>query len=87
MNHIEAIREFIIKKFLYGKGERLKEDTSLVDEGIIDSLGILELVSFLEETFEIQFDDEEIVAENLENLKSIVDLVKRKLCQLEKRHR
>ena len=49
MDHMENIRNFIIENFLFGDGEKLGNETSFLDSGIIDSTGILELVAFIEE--------------------------------------
>jgi len=46
-----AVRSFIVENFLFGDGDRLADTTSLMEEGIIDSTGLLELIMFLEETF------------------------------------
>jgi len=55
------IREFIVDNFLFGAANGLRDDTSFLEEGIIDSTGVLELVTFLEERFSIQVDDEELI--------------------------
>ena len=57
----------------------LKEDTSFLEEGIIDSTGILELVMFLEETYRIEIEDEELVPENMDKLRNIARFLDRKL--------
>lgn len=79
MRHSEKVREFIVENFLYGDGEKLKEGTSFLAGGIIDSTGILELVSFLEETFGITVLDEEMVPDNLDSLRSIEVYLERKI--------
>ena len=61
-----TIRQFIIENFLFEEDENLKEATSFLENGIIDSTGILELVTFLEETYEIVVEDEELIPENLD---------------------
>jgi acyl carrier protein len=74
------IRTFIIKQFL--KGERaasLADDTSFIDEGIIDSLGVLELATFIEETFGFRVEDEEMMPENLDCINHLVTYVNSKL--------
>lgn len=71
------ITEFITKLALE-TDTKVGGDTSLLDSGLIDSTGILELVSFLESEFGIQVQDEEIVPENFENVKSIAAFVERK---------
>ena len=49
-NYVAEIREFVVNNFLFGDGGNLKNDTSFLDEGIIDSTGILELITFREDS-------------------------------------
>lgn len=79
MGHITTVRNFIVENFLFGDGETLKEDTSFMEEGIIDSTGILELVFFLEENFSMSVEDHELVPENMDSLRSIAGFIDRKL--------
>ncbi len=58
--------------------ESLTDGDSLLDKGIVDSTGVLELIGFLEESFEIQIDDEELIPENLDSVVNLVDFVNRK---------
>jgi len=74
----DKIRAFIVENFLFGEGDDLKSDTSFLDDGIIDSTGILELVDFLEEEFAISIDDEELVPENLDSLNNVTAYVSKK---------
>jgi len=50
MSNIEKVREFIVENFLFGDDTSLKNDTSFLEEHIIDSTGMLEVITFLEET-------------------------------------
>jgi acyl carrier protein len=75
----QKIKEFIIENFLFGNDEGLKDDTSFLEEGIIDSTGILELVNYLEEEFEISVDDEELIPENLDSINNVTVYLKTKL--------
>jgi len=68
----DRIKAFIVENFLFGKANGLGEDSSFLDEGIIDSTGILELVSFLEEQYDISVEDEELVPENLDSINNVV---------------
>lgn len=68
---IEQTREFIISNFLYGESDNLAHNTSFMTEGIIDSTGILELITFLEATYQIKIADDEIIPENMDSLASI----------------
>ncbi len=70
------IREFIVEELLFGRGgDELQDDASLTDRGVVDSTGVLELVGFLEETFEIEVGDDELVPENLDSIKLIAAFV------------
>lgn len=73
------IREFIVENFLFGNDDGLQDDTSFLEEGIIDSTGVLELVTFLEETYEIQVEDDELVPENLDSIDNVTAYVERKM--------
>jgi acyl carrier protein len=75
----QTIREFIETSFLFREGRHgLAEDESLLGAGLIDSTGILELVSYLEAEFGIAVQDEEIVPENLDSVSQIVAYVEMK---------
>jgi acyl carrier protein len=80
--HIEEkVKKFINQTFLRG-GEpnpSLKNDTSFLEKGIVDSTGVLELVTFLEETFNIKVEDEELVPENLDSVNNLVRFVSQKV--------
>ena len=75
----ENIRAFVVENFLFGSDENLEDNTSFLDEGIIDSTGILELVSFLEEEFSIIVEDEELVPENLDSINNVTAYLVQKL--------
>ncbi len=79
MEYLNTVKEFVIENFLYGDGDQLTEETSFLGSGIIDSTGILELVSFLEETYGISIDDEELIPENFDSLKNIDKFLHKKL--------
>ena len=73
------IRAFIIENFLFGNDDGLKDETSFLEEGIIDSTGVLELVTFLEEDFDITIDDEELIPENLDSINNVTAYLANKL--------
>lgn len=73
------IRAFIIENFLFGDDDGLKDDTSFLEEGIIDSTGVLELVTFLEEEFEIEVNDEELIPENLDSINNVTAYLEGKI--------
>lgn len=73
------VREFIEDNFMYRDDrEKLADTESLLEAGLIDSTGILELVAFIETEFSIQMADADIVPENLDSLETIVRYVERK---------
>jgi acyl carrier protein len=75
----QSIREFVETSFLFREGrERLGDNESLLGAGLIDSTGILELVSYLESAFDIVVQDEEIVPENLDSVGQIAAYVEMK---------
>jgi len=79
MDNSVNVREFVVENFLFGDGEVLKDDTSFMEEGIIDSTGILELVFFLEETFGFSVEDDELVPNNMDSLQNIARFIDQKL--------
>jgi acyl carrier protein len=70
---------FIKDYFIKDSGIIIKDETSFLDEGILDSTGVLELVAYLESTFEIKIEDEEIIPDNLDSLNKLVDFMRVKL--------
>ena len=68
----EDLIKFIKDNF---QADALKDDTSLLDENIIDSNGVLELVIFIEETYNIKIEDAEIMPENLDSINNIVKFI------------
>ncbi len=79
-SNIKQIRTFLFENFLFDADESaLNNDDSFLEMGIIDSTGVLELVNWLEETFEIQVDDEELVPENLDTVNILDTFIQRKL--------
>lgn len=81
MSQINAVKEFIIENFLFGEEVQLDLDTDFFDKGIIDSTGVIELVSFIEEKFNISVEDDELIPENLSSLKKVDAFLQKKLSQ------
>ena len=75
-----AVRRFIGENFLFrDNADAIGNDASLLDAGVIDSTGVLELVCFLETTFGIEVGDDEMLPENLDSIRAIAGYVDRKL--------
>jgi acyl carrier protein len=74
------IRHFVIANFLFGTDDgTLTSDESFLENGVIDSTGVLELVAFLEQTYQIKVRDQELIPDNLDSLRKVSAFVQRKL--------
>nr|WP_175528638.1 acyl carrier protein [Devosia crocina] len=74
-----TIRDFIIDNFLFGDtSQAIEDDTSLIDNGYVDSTGVLELVFHIEQSFGIKVADNEIVPANLDSVGAIAAYVENK---------
>lgn len=75
----ERIRRFVLDNLLLGDSDRMPSDAeSLLEAGVIDSTGILELIEFLEDAFGITVEDTETVPENLDGVERILGYLGRK---------
>jgi len=72
------IKAYIVENYLFGDDEGLEYNSSFLDEGIVDSTGILELIDFISEEFSITVKDEEMVPENLDSISKVAAFVGRK---------
>jgi len=77
----QQLRQFVVENFLFGNDDGLAGDTSFMERGIVDSTGILELVGFVEQTWGIQIEDDELIPENLDSLDNLSNYVTAKLGQ------
>jgi acyl carrier protein len=76
----QAVRRFITENFMFrDEGQGIAAEASLLEAGIIDSTGVLELICFLESTYDIQVADEEMLPENLDSIRAITSYVSRKV--------
>jgi acyl carrier protein len=74
------IRQFIVDNFLYGQEDNtLGDNISFLEKGIIDSTGILELVSFIEGKYGITIEDEELIPDNFDSLTKLSVFISRKI--------
>jgi acyl carrier protein len=80
MFDVSTVKTFIINNYLFGNGSKLEDNSvSFLDTGIMDSTGILELISFLEETYSININDDEMLPENLDSLANLEAFIGRKM--------
>ena len=71
-----AVKAFVVENFLFGSTDNsLGDADSFLESGIIDSTGILELVSFVEESFKIEVKDEELVPDNFDSIQKLVTYI------------
>jgi acyl carrier protein len=78
MDTKQEIRSYVVEHFLPG-GQGLEDTTPLISGGLIDSIGMLGLISFMESRFGVEFMPREVDAHTLDNLNLIAALVERKL--------
>jgi acyl carrier protein len=72
---LEAIRAFVRRRFPLAVTAKVADEDSLLDSGIVDSLGILDLVAFLEKTFGIRVGDDELDPSNFDSISSVARFV------------
>ena len=72
---VNKIREFILQQFPLAKKRALKDADDLLETGVIDSMGVLEIVTFLEKEFSVAVTDEELIPENFRSIEAIARFV------------
>lgn len=75
----EQLRNFIYSNFLLGQDFVLSSSDSFLERGVIDSMGVLEVIAFLQETYGITVEDEELTPENLDSFNNLEAYIARKL--------
>lgn len=78
MSLMEDIRTFVVDNFLFGDDVGLTDDSSFVKEGIVDSTGILQLVAFIQEQYQIAVADEDLTPENLDSVRRVTAFIEGK---------
>ena len=75
----QEIRDFLAANFFLGQDPgALQTSSSLIEAGLIDSTGVLELVGFLEDKYDIRIEDDDLTPENLDSIDNIIGYVERK---------
>jgi acyl carrier protein len=77
MADIEPLRDFIRKQFLFDENAELSDSDPLFPD-VIDSLGVMEVVAFVEERFGIDVGDDDLLIDNFKSLKAMESLIDRK---------
>ena len=76
---IASIRNYLFETFLLGYNEsEFSNDKSFYEAGVFDSIGILEVVTYIEQVFDIKFEEDEITPENISSINNIVDFIIKK---------
>lgn len=74
------IRDYIAKNLLFSdSGFNYDDDASFLDEGIVDSLGIIELVTFVEKNFGVSVADHELIPDNFDSIRKLDAFIRHKL--------
>jgi len=74
----DQVRTFVTSNFYVADPSQLRNSESLLDSGVMDSTGVLEVIAFIEETFSITVEDAEMLPENLDSIDNITNFVVRK---------
>lgn len=78
MGVLETVKAYVVENFLFGDDSRIGPKTDFIENGILDSTGVLELIGFLEEKFGIRVEDDELVPENMNSLEKIAIYISKK---------
>ena len=73
-----AIRGFLVERAWLDPAETLRDKDSLLSQGVIDSMAMTELIGFIEKTYDVRIDDEEMMPENFDSLSSIGAYIRKK---------
>lgn len=74
-NLVEVVRKFIVQKFPLARRRSVSDDDNLLETGVIDSLGVLEIVTFLQEEFSLEVQDDDLTPENFQSISSVARFV------------
>ncbi len=75
----QRIREFIVKNLYYAEDNPIADDDSFLETGVVDSMGVMELVAFIQSEFGVEVAQREIVVENFDSIRKLANFVRRKL--------
>ena len=75
----QKIRQFIVQNLYYCKDEPISDEDSFLETGVVDSMGVMELVGFIQSEFGVEVAQQEIVVENFDSIRKLADFVRRKL--------
>jgi acyl carrier protein len=73
------IRQFIVQNLYFSEDNSLSDDASFLDTGVVDSMGVMELATFVESEFGVSVEPQEVVVTNFGSIRQLADFVRRKL--------
>lgn len=79
MDNADIIKKFIVDNFLFGDSNNFDNNTDIFEKSILDSTGIIELVTFVEETFNISVPDLDLITDNFSSINSIANYIQSKV--------
>ena len=74
----KELRQFIVESFLFGRHGSFSNEDSLLEKGLIDSTGVLELIAFLKEKYGVSVEEAEMIPDNLDSIQSLSAFIQRK---------
>lgn len=81
MRYNNEIKEFIIENFLFGDGKDFTDATNFFNDGIVDSTGVLEIICFVEETYNIDIPDDDVTLNNFSSVSTVNTYINNRLAQ------
>jgi acyl carrier protein len=76
------LRQFILKRFPLARKQQVKNSDALLESGMLDSLGILEVVAFMEQTFSVTISDEDLIPDNFLTIERMAAFVRQKITEI-----
>ncbi len=73
------IRQFIVKNLYYTEDDFIADDASFLETGVVDSMGVMELVAFVQSEFGVEVAQEEVVVDNFDSIRKLANFVRKKL--------
>jgi acyl carrier protein len=78
----QRVRDFVVENFLFGEAdERLLDSSSLLQEGFVDSSGVMEMLLFLDEEFGVEVPAKDLLEENVGSINLIANYIRRRLAK------
>ena len=79
----QQIRDYIVENFLFGDTDtKFSDDDSFMENGFIDSTGILEVITYIEENFNFKIKDNELIPDNLDSINNLVRFITTKQAEI-----